>query len=68
MKICNIIGNETFHNCIECNPNYFYQIKYNEYKNCYMDCHNYHYFDNETNTYYCTENMECPKKYDKLIF
>ena len=33
-----------------------------------MDCHNYHYFDNETNTYYCTENMECPKKYDKLIF
>ena len=67
-QTCNMSGNETLHNCIECNPSYFYEIKYNKYKNCYMNCYNYHYFNKETNTYYCTENMECPEKFDKLIF
>ena len=36
-KICKINGNETQHNCIECNDDYIYEINISNYKNCYID-------------------------------
>ena len=66
-KICNKAGNEQSHNCIECKPDYYYIIKNGEYKNCYMECPYYFYFDKDANIYYCTENVICPENYNKLI-
>ena len=34
-KTCEISGNETFHNCLECNDNYIYEYALITYKNCY---------------------------------
>ena len=34
-KTCDIIGNETIHNCIECNDEYKYELIISNYKNCY---------------------------------
>ena len=34
--------------------------------NCYPICHNYYYFD-ESNTFHCTESLNCPEKFKKLI-
>ena len=64
-KECEINGNNITHNCIKCNDNYTYEIKINNYSNCYINCTYYHYFDN--NNYYCTLNSSCPDKYPKLI-
>ena len=33
---------------------------------CYPICDNYYYFD-ESNIYHCTEVLECPEEYNKLI-
>ena len=67
-KNCFIGGNESYHNCIECNENYEYEIQYEKYKNCYINCSNYYYYDNITNKYYCTETDKCNEKYNKLIY
>ena len=64
-KECKINGNNITHNCIKCNDNYSYEIKMNNYSNCYINCSYYHYFDN--NHSYCTLNSSCPEKYPKLI-
>ena len=53
------------HNCLKCNDKYSYEIKINNYSNCYIKCNYYHYFDN--NIYYCTDNSSCPEKYSKLL-
>ena len=66
-KECDISGNETCHNCIECKDNYGYEIPYKKYKNCYINCSYYYFFDNSTNTYCCTEEKKCKGKYNKLI-
>ena len=34
-KTCDIIGNETIHNCLECNDEYRYELIISSYKNCY---------------------------------
>ena len=34
---------------------------------CYQICSNYFYFDEDNRKYLCTENLECPALYDKLI-
>ena len=57
-KTCNISGNKSNHNCIECNDNYPFIIKNENYLNCYENCSYYYYFDNEYN-YYCTEDSSC---------
>ena len=67
-KICNISGNETYHNCLECKYNFSYELHYLFYKNCYNNCSFYHYFDKEKNIYFCTEAFECPNKFKKLIY
>ena len=37
-KKCNISGNESEHNCLECRFNYNFEIHYESYKNCYSNC------------------------------
>ena len=64
-RICDQKGNETHHNCIECNSDFPKQIKTGIYVNCF--CSNYHYFDNEIEKYICTNDLTCPNKYKKLI-
>ena len=64
---CDIKGNETYHNCLECKDNYDKIILYDLYKNCYINCSYYYYFDKNLSTIICTKNFECPEKYDKLI-
>ena len=68
-KKCNISGNETEHNCIECKKDYNYEIHFEIYKNCYDNdnCIYYFYFDANQNISFCTNKNECPKDYDKLI-
>ena len=43
-KKCNISGNETEHNCIECKEDYNFEFNYSFYKNCFMNLIN----DSET--------------------
>ena len=64
-KTCNISGNNKIHNCIECNDNYSFEIKKENYLNCYENCSYYYYFDDENN-YHCTIDKSCPNKYPKL--
>ena len=64
-KQCYEKGNETDNNCKECKDNFrFYENK-NNITNCYPLCVNYYYFDDLNFT--CTETLECPEKYNKLI-
>ena len=66
-KICDKKGNETYHNCIKCKDNYFSQLNFYNYTNCYNSCSNYQYYDTNTNSYHCTESLKCPSNYNKLI-
>ena len=63
-KMCNNSGNNITHNCIECNDNYPFEIRYYNYINCYQKCKYYYYLDNENN-YHCTINSSCPNEYFK---
>ena len=36
-KTCDILGNETNHNCIECKDDYIYEYNLFKYKNCYIN-------------------------------
>ena len=65
-KTCNIEGNNTNHNCLDCKENFLFVIKKNNiYFNCYENC-SYYYF-NKDNKFYCTINLSCPVEYPKLI-
>ena len=66
-SICDQKGNETNHNCIECDSNYPKISLVGNYLNCYSECVYFHYFDNKTNKLYCTEESLCPQEYNKLI-
>ena len=66
-KYCDKKGNELIHNCLECKNNYNYIIQYEKYKNCYINCSYYFYFDNDNNQLFCTLDMKCDDKYNKLI-
>ena len=66
-KDCEQSGNETFHNCIECDDNFMFELKISNYLNCYNQCNFYHYKDISTNKKYFTYNNTCPEKYNKLI-
>ena len=65
-KKCEIKGDNKTHNCIKCGDNYPYEIKINNYSNCYISCKFYHYFDDDNN-YHCTFNLSCPQKYSGLL-
>ena len=64
-KSCNIFGNSTNHNCLECNDNYPIEIMNKNSSNCYEKCNYYYYIDNENN-YHCTQDSSCPKEFPKL--
>ena len=65
-KTCINGGNKTFHNCLECNANFPFEIKRNDYINCYPNCINYYYFDNGDN-FHCTSDKSCPDDYPFLL-
>ena len=64
-KRCTIGGNETFHNCNECNDNNSIEFKINDYSNCFQNCPYHFYFDNYNN-YQCTDNSNCPTEFPLL--
>ena len=69
-KECNIGESEYYHNCVECNDNYIYEIQFSDYKNCYdnyNNCPYYYYFDTTENKFHCTYNSACEGTYNKLI-
>ena len=66
-KTCDIKGAEELHNCLICKSEYYFELNYDNYTNCYDKCKYYYYFDNKTNKYYCTKEAECPEEYNKLI-
>ena len=66
-KKCNISGDETSNNCLECKYDFQFEIMYGLYKNCYNICLYYSYFDEKENISFCTNNRECPINYNKLI-
>jgi len=39
-EICEIKGDNIYHNCLKCNNNYSYEIKINNYKNCFSEQYN----------------------------
>ena len=61
---CDIGGNISNHNCLDCKDNYTFYNNLMNISNCYKECNNYYYFD-ESNNFYCTE--ECKEEYNKLI-
>ena len=65
-KECSIRGNKTYHNCSECKVNLSFEVKRNEYINCYENCSNYYYFDGGDN-FHCTFNKSCPDNYPYLL-
>ena len=65
-KRCNEGGNETNHNCIECNNNFPIELKINNYHNCFNDYCTYFYFFDKNNNYHCTNNNGCPVDYPLL--
>ena len=65
-QTCNETGNENNNNCLKCKENYSFKDYFPADKNCYPECSNYYYFNNETK-YFCTEEKKCPEEYNKLI-
>ena len=68
-KTCDLNGNDSVHNCIECGDDFIFEKNLNNsiYKNCYKNCSHYHYYDIILNKTYCTEYDHCPEIYKKLI-
>jgi len=76
-ETCSGAGNDLNNNCTECKReyvhsngkkyNFLYELNINGYKNCYIKCPYYFYFDKNSNKYYCTENSTCYGTYNKLI-
>ena len=77
-KNCYGLGNETNNNCIECKSNisllngslydFLYELNLDGYKNCFIKCPHYFYFDKDSSIYFCTENKKCDGIYDKYLF
>ena len=65
-EACEIKGDNKIHNCLKCSNEFNFEIKINNYSNCYQKCSYYYYFDNEDN-YHCTKNLSCPLDYPKFI-
>ena len=65
-ETCEVKGDNITHNCLKCKTNYTFEIKNNNYSNCYENCSYYYYFDNE-NFYHCTFNLSCPNEYPLLL-
>ena len=57
-------GDEENNNCIECKHNFILLNEINKEKNCFPCEFNYYI---KNNSYFCTNNLTCPKEYPKLI-
>ena len=57
-------GDEENNNCIECKHNFILLNEINKEKNCFPCEFNYYI---KNNSYFCTDNLTCPKEYPKLI-
>ena len=67
-ETCSTNGNYEHQNCIKCKLDYFYEIDYINYKNCYQICDYYHYTNITNRKSYCTKEYKCPEEdYIKLI-
>ena len=71
---CEQEGNDTYHYCLECKNDYiernneFYsELNLKKYKNCYVICPYYYYYDIDKNKKICTDHPQCPANYDKII-
>ena len=64
-KTCEKNGDGKFHNCSKCNTDFNFEIKTNNYINCFPNCSYFYYFDNNNN-YHCTVNLSCPLEYPYL--
>ena len=65
-ETCEIKGDSSIHNCLECNSDYPLKMEKNNYFNCYKNCHYYYYFDSKNN-FHCTNNWSCPDEYPNLL-
>ena len=65
-KTCNGKGKKFYHNCLECKQNLTFVNDSMYATNCYKKCDYYFYID-DLNNFHCTNNFECPEKYNKLI-
>ena len=65
-KYCYGEGNETINNCKECKSNLTFLNEVILNKNCFKKC-DYNYFFDELDEYHCTEDLNCPVDYNKLI-
>ena len=65
-KKCDAEGDNSYHNCLECNAEFSFEVKRNEYINCYENCDNYYYFDSRDN-FHCTSDKSCPDAYPFLL-
>ena len=65
-ETCEIKGDNLFHNCLECNSDFKFEIINNNYSNCNETCSYYYYFDKEKLNFHCTKNFECPPEYPQL--
>ena len=56
-KTCELEGNDSNHNCLECKDNYIYELNISNYKNCFNSCSSYYMYE-YNNTCYdkCPEN------------
>ena len=57
--LCEKEGNDTYHNCIKCNSEYFYELNISSYLNCYNKCKFNYYYDEFNKKYYCTPDNNC---------
>ena len=63
-KACKEKGDIKDNKCLKCSLNYQFKNEFPNDTNCYEECKDYYYFDNEKN-YYCVN--ECPETYNKII-
>ena len=64
-KSCNISGDNTFHNCIECNDNFPLKILNEIYFNCYKN-NSFNYYSDSKNIYYNTTDISSLNEYPEI--
>ena len=65
-KGCDMGGNKAYHNCSECIVGLPFEVRRNDYINCYKNCSNYYYFDSGDD-FHCTSDKSCPDAYPYLL-
>ena len=60
-------GNRENHNCKVCISNFTFLNETKFKNNCFTKCEYYYYFNETYDYYYCTEDFQCPKEFNKLV-